>query len=187
MHYLKKLGFICFFILMIGCASNTQHDSPSLVQKLFFESVIAVFDSFSQIGFTKYHLYGSDAVNRYIAHDGSDQVDIDFRIVNYEYNFNYIVAVRQIGRAYNCDDGSIPIELLDKYEYWVIELSTDQLHGPMNYDVFLAMTKDNLWLKKLDLGSLESIREENIKKGYKEIKLRENCINPKLITLTSVE
>jgi len=178
LHAFCKACAALFMVFIMSCAPHGQ--PPSTLEMWGFMVLGGILNYSSQIGYTKYHFETSDSVMQRISGDGRG---ITFRVVKYDYNFKYIVAVRQVWKGYDCDDGSMPVVLLDQYEYWFIELANDKVHGPMSYEDFLKKAQDDYWLKKLDLGSLESIREENIKKGYKEITLESqigpHCLHPK--------
>ncbi len=137
-----------------------------------------IADYSSRIGNTEYYFTHNDSANRYIwrklVKDGQDVI-IDKKVIDFKFDDEYIVAVRQVARSYNCEERTIATELLYQYEYWVIDLNAQSVIGPMD-----EMHYQHAYVPKFAKRSLTLDRVDDLKKQYKPHPLK-GCTNPALI------
>lgn len=62
-------------------------------------------------------------------------------IIDIEYISPYIFVARQIRNSYRCAEGAIGSEILDEFEYWVIDAEKELEHGPFDYHNYIKTVR----------------------------------------------
>lgn len=135
-------------------------------------------DYSTRIGSSNFYVTYNDSSNRYIwlkSKSGDEIYVIERNVIQFKYNHDFIVAVRQATKSYECSEGSIATEVSDDFKYWMIKLKNEKVYGPLNFEAFNELAVSFKVPKGLNLKN-----EALYKKEYKVVPLK-GCTNPDLI------
>lgn len=135
----EKIGILILFIFLI-----LTQCGPGML------------DFNERIGNTKYYYSYVDGVNKYIWRKSDNEEIVKLSVLNYKHNNQYIIAYRQVAKFYMCDESVINVAILNKYEYWIINLKSDLITGPLDKKSFYELVNKDNFLKSINLKDFDS-------------------------------
>ncbi len=100
-----------------------------------------------RLGNSQYFVVRSDKIHAYIvrrSRSASEQatIAINSSVIGYQVTDTAAAVVRQVVRSYECGDRTIATEVLDAFEYWLIDLDRSDTVGPFSWRQFRGLLSE---------------------------------------------
>ena len=161
---MKNILIFCtytFAIFLLACGAGISDFTREIQSKKYYFSQ---FSSDNRYIWKKVKMGGSY----------KEEIIISKKVIEYKHNAEYIVAVRQVSNDYECSDSSFASELLKVFDYWIIEIKTGLIHGPLSFNKY----NDKIIELDISLYRKANLPSEEFLKNTQRIQILSNCGNP---------
>lgn len=89
----------------------------------------------------KYYYHSTSSIDRFIAPKmwGLNTPIIPSKVVKFKYNKEYVIAKRQ---EIEISESGSRLPTPHKYDYWILEVSSPVIFGPLNHDEYLVKREE---------------------------------------------